>query len=268
MSTTLSLKVFLNRIAEATTQNGFTVEKQEGSYLFVKVHDQTHRFNLKMAYDTYRGAPAHLDDIINAHLKVLRTLPEVRLPSEQEAIEALLPILQTTHWAKQAQEREVGVLFQRPFVTGLIIGYVLDMPASRAYVSSVMAQEMMASGITVDELHQYALQNLRKLVKEYNIQIFGSQYETMIVCETREGYAAMGVLLPELMDEWNARIPGQMLIGIPNRDFIIAVSARHPAGLGDIKQQLRRDARNRMYPLTPRLLSWRDGQIREYQPLN
>jgi uncharacterized protein YtpQ (UPF0354 family) len=86
----------------------------------------------------------------------------------------------------------------------------------------------------------------------------------MVVCETRDGYAATRVLLPDLMATWAERIPGRMLIGIPNRDFLIAFSDRDPAHVATIARQVRRDAAQRDHPLCADLLLWQNGRIREY----
>ena len=75
------------------------------------------------------------------------------------------------------------------------------------------------------------------------------------------------------MEKWQKKIPGNMLIGIPNRDFLIAFSDRHNGREG-IKRQIRRDFRRKEYGLTPNLLVWGNslpprksgGRIREFQP--
>ena len=71
----------------------------------------------------------------------------------------------------------------------------------------------------------------------------------MLVCETNDGYAATRVLLPDLMDDWARRIPGRMLIGIPNRDFLIAFSDRDPQHMAAITSQVRGDARRREHEI-------------------
>ena len=68
------------------------------------------------------------------------------------------------------------------------------------------------------------------------------------------------------MAKWAKRIPGRMLIGIPNRDFLIAFSNRNPAHVAAIAGQVRRDAVEQDHPLCADLLVWQDGRVREYQP--
>jgi Protein of unknown function (DUF1444) len=269
MSKLLSLDTFMARVAKATTEAGFKVENYSGSYLFISLHDQSSRLNLQTAYGAYQNSPDRLNDIIAAHLKVLRQLPPpLPPPSEQEAAESLLPVLQTPPWLVDRQLAEGTELIARPFLTGLVVTYVFDMPTARAYINYNMLKDLFDDGGTADDVHKYALDNLRKRTKAYKLQTHGSLYQTMISCETHEGYASAQVLLPEVMEQWARRIPGTMLIGIPNRDFIIAFSEKHPSGVMTMARQVSKDASSRQYALYGRLLVWRNGEIREYEPLN
>ena len=139
----------------------------------------------------------------------------------------------------------------------------------RAYLNEGMAQQIIGDDTSkLDALHAYALKNLRLRVADHKVIIVGAQRERLITCETQDGYGATGILLPELMEKWAAQISGRMLIGIPNRDFIIAFSDQHPSGVETIAKQVRRDATKRQNPLLSRLLLWDNGTIREYSPLH
>jgi uncharacterized protein YtpQ (UPF0354 family) len=143
---------------------------------------------------------------------------------------------------------------------------VFDFPHYRAYVNEDMLAQMMAGPeTTFDMIHEYALENLRLRTTSDNYQTHGLYDKTMVVCETRDGYAATRILLPDLMATWAERIPGRMLIGVPNRDFLIAFSDRNPAHVAAIARQVRRDAAQRDHPLCADLLLWKDGRIREYR---
>lgn len=264
-----SLDAFMAYMAKVTVDAGFPVERYSDSYLFVILHGQSSRLNLSTAYHAYARAPDRLDDIVGAHLRVIRQLPPPPPPpTEQEAAASLLPVLQTSQWLVDRQIQEIAPILHRPFLTGLVIVYIFDMPTARAYVSQNMFGEIFDKGGTPDDIHGYALNNLRKRIKDYKIETHGSLYQTMISCETNEGYAAAQVLLPEVMEKWARRIPGTMLIGIPNRDFIIAFSEKNPAGVAVLARQVSKDAGSRQYALYGRLLVWRNGEIREYEPLN
>lgn len=267
--TTPSLNAFMQKVADATKAVGYAVDKYEETFLYMKVHGQAMRFNLETAFSAYEINPQALDEIINAHLSVLDKLPKIDVPSlEGDALKSFMPMLQTRQWLKERSARTPSGIYSQSFVADLVIVYIFDMPATRAYINNSMVEETDKFAGDPKRLHTYALDNLRRLAKTYDVTALGSMYEMMLTCQTYEGYAAMHVLLPEIMEAWARRIPGTMLLGIPNRDFIIAFSDRHPAGVKPIAHQVQQDVRQQQYPLTGRLLTWRDGQIREYQPLH
>ncbi len=266
MSKLLDLEAFAAHIEAATRKAGYAIEKREGADLYVIVHEEPMRCDLTTHYSAYRMSPHRLDDIVEIHLKALRQVPPPSPPpTEEEAAQSLLPLLQQTKWLKAASQRAIPQVAHRPFVKGVVITYVFDMPHYRAYVNTDMLEQMTGGGkFSFEEIHEYALNNLRLRTTTDIYETHGAYTRTLIVCETDDGYAATRILLPELMEKWRRRIPGRMLLGIPNRDFLIGFSERHP----DVKalaRQVRRDARQREYPLCPRLLIWEDGAVREYR---
>ena len=263
----LDLEAFMAHLAAATRQAGYDVVKREEGVLHVVVHGQPMRCKLDTIYQAYLNSPHRLDDIVEAHLEALRSVPPPSPPpTEKEAAESLLPMLNRPELLEYVQQQDAPPPVHRPFVAGLIITYVFDFPHHRAYVNEdILAQMMAGPETTFDMIHEYALHNLRLRTTSRDYQTHGLYDKTMIVCETRDGYAATRVLLPDLMATWAERIPGRMLIGIPNRDFLIAFSDRNPAHVAAIAGQVRRDAAKRDHPLCADLLLWQNGRIREYR---
>ena len=235
--------------------------------LHVVVHDEPMRCKLDTVYQAYLNSPHRLDGIVEAHLSALRSVPPTPPPlTEKQATEALLPMLNRAELLEHVQRKDAPPPVHRPFVAGLIITYVFDFPDYRAYVNeNMLAQMMNGLEFTFDAIHECALENLRLRTTSRDYETYGLRDKTMVVCETRDGYAATRVLLPDLMATWAERIPGRMLIGVPNRDFLIAFSDRDPAHVATIAGQVRRDAARRDHPLCADLLLWQNGRIREYR---
>jgi uncharacterized protein YtpQ (UPF0354 family) len=148
-------------------------------------------------------------------------------PTEKKAAESLLPLLNQAQWLNRARRKEIVPPAHRPFVAGLIVTYIFDFPDYRAYVNEDMVAKMMDQPeTTFNMIHQYALENLRRRTTGQSYKTHGLGDKTMITCETGDGYAATHILLPDLMATWAERIPGQMSIGLPNRDFLIAFNDR------------------------------------------
>ena len=267
MSELLDLEAFTAHVEAATRQAGYEVVEREEGVLLVVVHDEPMRCKLDTVYQAYLNSPHRLDDIVEAHLSALRSVPPPSPPpTEKEAAEGLLPMLNRAELLELAQQQEATPLAHRPFVAGLIITYVFDFPHHRAYVNEdILAQMMAGPEFAFDMIHEYALENLRLRTTSDVYHTHGLRDKTMVVCDTRDSYAATRVLLPDLMATWAERIPGRMLIGIPNRDFLIAFSDRDPAHMAAIAGQVRRHAAKRDHPLCADLLLWQNGRIREYR---
>ena len=264
----LDAEAFGACIEAATREAGFEIERRDGLDLYVIPHDQPMRCNLRIAYSAYENAPNRLDEIVQVHLGSLRRVPPTPPPpTEEEAARSLLPMLNPAVFLDAVEHRNAPPLVHRPFVGGLVITYVFEFPHHRAYINDeIMSKITSGSPETgLDEIHEYALENLRYRTKRRDYEMHGRRDETMISCETDDGFAATRVLLPEMMEKWASRIPGRMLIGIPNRDFLIAFGDRDPARVAALAEQVRRDAAERDHPLCADLLVWQDGRIREYQ---
>jgi len=266
--TKLDAKAFGARIEAATREAGYEIESRDGLELYVIPHDQPMRCDLQIMYSAYENSPHRLDDIVQSHLEALGRVPPAPLPpTEEEAAQALLPMLNQAQFLDAVEQREAPPPVHRPFIAGLIVTYVFDFPHHRAYINDdILAKMTKGPDATFDMIHEYALENLRLRTTSKDYEMHGQRDDTLIVCETGDGYAATRVLLPDLMEKWATRIPGRMLIGIPNRDFLIAFSDRDPKQVAAIAKQVRTDAGKFDHPLCADLLIWRDGRIREYRP--
>lgn len=256
---------FAFTIETATRAAGFPVERSGDFALSVSLHGQPMRCDLESLYATYQNSPQRLDDIVAAHLAALRKVPAP--PGEQEMMESTLPLLNPTGFLAALRQQQIREPMHRPFAAGLIVTYVIDMPQARAYVNEGMFAKLDAEpDELLDALHTFALDNLRKRTRRRDTQAFGAGDQTLMVCETSDGYGATRVLLPDLMETWAKRIPGRMLIGVPNRDFLIAFSDRDPEHVAAITRQVRRDVRRMEHALTPELLVWQAGRISALDP--
>ncbi len=264
----LNQESFGARVEAATRQAGFEIEKRDGLDLYVIRHGKPMRCKLDKVYSVYQLSPHRLDDIVEAHLEALHGVPPTPPPpTEKEAAESLLPML-NPDWFLEEVKQQGGVSpVHRSFVAGLIVTYVFDFPHHRAYINDeILAKIISSPETTFDVIHEYALENLRKRTTSQVYETHGLFDQTMVVCETRDGYAATRILLPDLMEKWAGRIPGRMLLGVPNRDFLIAFSDRDPEHVAAIASQMRHDVKERDHPLCADLLVWQGGRVREYRP--
>lgn len=95
----LDQESFAARIEEATKEAGFEVGRREGLDLYVVLHGEPTRCNVERLYSAYQISPGRLDDIVEVHLEALLSVPPApQPPSEEEAAESLLPMLNPSWW--------------------------------------------------------------------------------------------------------------------------------------------------------------------------
>lgn len=261
---------FVDHVAAATSQAGYVIQKRDGMVLTLEMQGQPMRCDLKRLYSIYQQTPDRLDDIVAAHLAALRQADAPRPPlSEKQALESFLPLLNPAAWLDTMRQQGAEPPVHRPFVAGLVINYVFDLPDARAYIQQEMYEQFLsAPDATAERVHEMALENLRKRTSRRDTKAYGMGDGTLMICETKDGFAATRVLLPELMATWAERIPGRMLLGVPNRDFLIGFSDRDPQQVGAIAQQIRRDAAQREGSLTKDLLMWQKGRVVAYRTVH
>lgn len=266
MSTILDTEAFVKYVEQATRKAGIRVSGHEGLRLLIKMGKESLSCDLRLAYDAYCQAPNRLDDVVQAHIAALRTVdPMAILPPVQERSAILLPILNPRSRLNTLEKANQSSLYQRPFMADLVINYVLDSPKHMTYVDETALLGLNSGPIpTVDQIHEVALANLRKRLSNKDYQFMGFGDRAFVVCTAQDGYAATRVLLPELLDTWARRLPGRMLIGLPNRDFMIAFGDQNPAHVAAVTSQVRKDAKRMHRPLTSEILVWQNGQL---QPL-
>lgn len=140
----------------------------------------------------------------------------------------------------------------RSWEAGLVIALVLDAPDNMTYLRQC---DLARWRIDFDSLLELALENLEAASEGLPLRMSQSPDEdspsAFIVIDSGDGYDATRILLPRQRDFLAKYLGPEYLVGIPNRDFLIAFTfdlARQFAPL------IRDDARQRQYPLTGQIL--------------
>ena len=107
-----------------------------------------------------------------------------------------------------------------PLVPGLRIAYAIDSDRSIAYIPRLLVKQW---GVTVDELHDTAIENLVNRSEAMSAQVAQDESGRVdfIVFQTGDGYDASRILLPTLHDRLREHIGSPFVVGIPNRDILL-----------------------------------------------
>jgi uncharacterized protein YtpQ (UPF0354 family) len=240
-----------------------TLRSREGFGFKLRIGPTDIQLGLDNLYAAYVQQPAQLAQVSENLVKALRNYNQARSITSYEALsERILPMLKPIALLATVRERKLPMLAYRPFLADLIITYVIDEPGSVAYINENHLERWQ-----VDEasLHSQALGNLARRTREVgNYTATGDSAQRIIVFNTQDGFDATRLLLSDLLSEWRPQFPGNMVIGVPNRDFLICFSDAERTILASVARQVQSDAAQRDHGLTDQLFTLSNGQIREY----
>jgi len=145
---------------------------------------------------------------------------------------------------------ELGVT--QPLVQGLSVAYVVDQDRSVSYVTP---QRLLHWGVTQDDLHAAALENLSRRSEE--LEAHAAQDEQgqiyLILFQTMDGFDASRLLLPNLHEKLREHLGSPFAAAIPNRDILLCFRNEESA-VDKLLPQIQADFGRMPHQLTDRLL--------------
>jgi uncharacterized protein YtpQ (UPF0354 family) len=240
------------------------MRERRGSSLVVHARGRDVTINLDRFYQSYMHDPAQLDAIVQTIVSVVTRDVPARERSDFALLrERIFPMLKPIGLLMFVRERNLPMLVYRPFLADLIITYVIDEPQSVAYINE---QHLEQWEVSEREIHDVALRNLRRRTDERAPYVMiGEDEQRLFIFNSNDGYDATRLLLTDMLAEWTKQVCGQLVIGVPNRDFLIALGDANPDIVRSVAAQIQIDAVQRDHGLTDRLFTLVDDQIREYE---
>jgi uncharacterized protein YtpQ (UPF0354 family) len=232
--------------------------------LELRVRGRSVTTELHNFYTLYRQAPSELAAVWAALSDGLLTLAPDRSEDDPAVLlDRVFPMLKPLTLLNTVREQNLPLLAYRPFVGELMIAYVIDEGQSVAFVNE---QHLAHWKIRESQLHRRALANLRDKDWQPSPGILGTGASGLLIFSTRDGFDATRVVLPELFAPFAAAVPGNVIIGTPNRDFLIAFSDADAEIFSRVRMQIEVDARTQPHALSAQLMTLRNGQIQLYDP--
>ena len=153
---------------------------------------------------------------------------------------------------------------RQPWVGGLAIGYVIDEDDSYRYIQERMLSDW---GVSLDELHDASLQNLRAWSEEHPLEVtvVGSEEQPRMLMPVRpDAYNCSRVLDQGFYSRLRELFGSQLVLGMPNRDFFVAVSLRQADLIQHVRDRVDADFQTMHHPLTRRLLLLSPDGVSEF----
>jgi uncharacterized protein YtpQ (UPF0354 family) len=240
------------------------VRQRDGMQLVVHVGANDVELSLDNFYRAYTGNPAALDTVADSLLRALRSYDAARAITSFEQLRGrVLPMLKPITLLAEVRERRLPMIAYRPFLADLIIAYVIDEPASVAYINE---RHLERWEIGEHDLHAQAIENLRGRTEERgNHTVVGQDAQRLVIFNTQDGFDATRLLLPAVLERFRREFPGRVVIGVPTRDFLLMFSDADDQILANIAHQIQLDAANSEHGLTDQLFTLENGQVREYE---
>ena len=232
--------------------------------LRVRVNDAEQTADLANFYTAYARNPEQLDTIVHNFIEaILGLVPNRDVNDFALLSERIYPMIKPIELLVKVREHNLPMLAYREFLAGLMIVYAIDEQRSVTYINEAHLDNWE---VDVGEVHKHAIANLRRrTVEQVDYVVVGEGEQRIYIFNSGDGYDATRLLLSDVLTSWARDVPGALVIGIPNRDFLIGFSDSNPDILERIAQQIQADAAGREYSITDQLFTLDGGEVREYE---
>lgn len=261
----LSREAFSTLVAERVEQvPEIEIISRSERDLELEVRGLPIRAELGNFYAAYAQNPALIDTVVQNFIEAALGFVPNRAESDYDSLaDRIFPMLKPAGILATVAERKVPMLAWQQFLADLIVTYVIDEPQSVVFVNE---DHLERWGVAQADLHAQALANLRRrTLEERDYTVAGEGEQRLFIWNTNDGYDATRLLLADVLARWQREVGGQIVVGIPNRDFLIAFGDSDRTVLGNIAKQVQLDVANQPYALTDQLFTVANGQVREYE---
>jgi uncharacterized protein YtpQ (UPF0354 family) len=236
---------------------------REGMELRLRATGADITADLSNFYAAYLRDPAQLDVVVQTFVRAMLGIQPDRSTSDYaDLADRIYPMLKPIAMLVEVRERKLPLLAYREFLADLMVTYVIDEERSVAYINE---DHLDRWRVSVQDLHERSLENLRRrTLDQVQYTAVGEGEQRLFIFNSGDGYDATRLLLADVLADWARELPGQLVIGIPNRDFLIAFSNANPDVLRGIAHQVQADSAQREYGLTDQLFTLTAGVVKEY----
>ena len=166
---------------------------------------------------------------------------------DKEVLERIVPMIKIVEHQdtglKHIELSEDDSPVTNIFAGDLIIMYAEDLPDRFAYLSNKRMREL---GLSIDELHALAIQNLPNRIPE--IQLHGSAPRFMLT--VGGNFEATLLLHPTLWGSLSEHLPGTPMAIVPSRDLIFVTCLEWEEGLTFMKEMAEKELEDNRYALS------------------
>jgi uncharacterized protein YtpQ (UPF0354 family) len=178
----------------------------------------------------------------------------------EEVEERIMPMLYPDEDAADTLKDFV----QLPWIGGLTQVFVIDEDDTYRFVHESMLEQW---DLSTESLRELAMENLNTYGVEHPMQVnlIGDEDNPqMLVPVKPDPYNSARILGATFHKRLRDLFGPEVIVGVPNRDFFVAVSLNHPKLISHVRDRVIQDYHAMHHPLTQRLLVISADGVSEY----
>ncbi|MFK7821096.1 MAG: DUF1444 family protein [Planctomycetaceae bacterium] len=222
------------------------------------------RINLLSFYRKYQQSPESLDAITQSVLATIERLLNWNAESMDEDFELVQDRIMPMLVPEAVWQDSLREFASEPWIAGLRIVYVVDENDAYWYVREGLLDVW---NLSRTELHKLALSNLADYFERRSIDITavdGTNGPNLLMPVNADAYNSVQLLNQPFHRKLQQILGPEFAIGIPNRDFFVAVSLKNSEVLERVRGKVADDFRTMDHPLTDRILIVSTDGVSEY----
>ena len=210
---------------------------------------------LENAYITYLDAwdvdnLADPDDQLAQWFEMLWGEQDKELGAFDEVRAMIYPVVRGWGYGR---ETKVPVLRRTLVENELEMLAVLDTGRTLRFISKDDLDKW--DGVSDEDVFFFARENLMALAEDLQLQTLADPdgKPKAVIVATGDSYDASRLVLPTLYEKLSEVIGPNLLVGVPNRDFMIILNADDNELVTNVSAQVKADAKQRPYPINGNL---------------
>lgn len=170
----------------------------------------------------------------------------------------IYPLVKSSLFMSLEQMNRTKIIFDS-IATDILCTYILDTGNHMISLTADMLEKWKVNEKVVKDI---AMDNFKrdKNIEPIELKIQGTIFK-MFAYNTRDSYDATRIFLDDQIKKVFDEFKGNLLIGIPNRDFMIMFPSVDVNFVKLVKEQIALDFRTKEYSISENTYAWKNGRI-------
>lgn len=234
-------------------------------------NDFTHHFDRESEdlrierSDNKQGVSVNLNKLLTKSTKDEKLVEEIiyyldetltRMGSEKiDQTAKILPVIRSTSFFKESKSGNAFIVDEHTAETNIY--YAVDFDKSYRIIDEALLETMNLSAGEMKTIAYRELDNLPVEVK--NSQEI--QENIFYFINHNDGYDASRILKEDFLNDFHAKIQGEMLVGLPHQDVMIIVDVRNSVGYDVMAQMMIQYFAEGLTPITSLTFSYKEKRL-------